>query len=253
MSHDQLVAAAPKRALRTLLVCTFVGLTLAACGGEKTDSASSQVEKTDSVSSQVEKDAPPITAEVVYSFFIDDPLTRFAVKFTNPGEKARSGVTATWKAYDKDGVIVGTHDTIVPPILAGGSTFYAGGAGGANLTGTPAKVTVNVTDNGHEVDTKPASGVTVGSTEFKKLDYSLYEGTTSYEASMVLTATRKISSSDVETALLLRDSNGKVVGAEWADLDSVPDTIAAGEKFKVTAHIIVRDGPPKSVEGYAWE
>lgn len=114
MSHDQLVAAASKRALRTLLVCTLVGLTLAACGGEKTDSASSQVEKTHSASSQVKKDAPPITAEVVYSFFVDDPLTRFAVEFTNPGEKARSGVTATWKAYDKDGVIVGSRDKLSP-------------------------------------------------------------------------------------------------------------------------------------------
>jgi len=110
-----------------------------------------------------------------------------------------------------------------------------------------------VTDNGHEVDTKPASGVTVGKTEFKKLDYSLYKGTTHYEASMVLTATREISSSDVKTALLLRDSKGKVVGADWADFDSVPDTIAAGEKFKVTATITVSDGPPKSIEGYAWE
>lgn len=242
-----------KRAVRTLLVCTLVGLSLVACGGEKTDSASSQVKKTDSASSQVKKDAPPITAEVVYSYFTDDPLTRFAVEFANPGEKTRSGITATWKAFDKDGVIIGTHDTKVPPILAGGSTFYAGGAGGANLSGTPAKVTVNVTDNGHEVDTKPASGVTVGTTEFKKSDFALTEGTTDYDASMVLTATRKISSSDVDTAVLLRDSSGKVVGAEWADLDKVPATIAAGEKFKVTAHIIVSDGLPKSVEGYAWE
>lgn len=110
-----------------------------------------------------------------------------------------------------------------------------------------------MTDNGHEVDTKPTSGVTVGRTEFKKSDFSLHEGTTDYDASMVLTAPREISSRDVDTVLLLRDSNGKVVGADWADLDSVPATIAAGEKFKVTATITVRDGLPKSVEGYAWE
>jgi len=242
-----------KRALRTLLVCTLVGLSLAACGGQKTGSASSQVKKTDSASSQVKKDAPPITAEVVYSFFTDDPLTRFAVRFTNPGEKTRSGITATWKAFDKDGVIIGTYDAIIPPILAGGSTFYAGGAGSANLSGTPAKVTVNVTDNGREVDTKPTSGVIVGKTEFKKSDFALTKGTTDYDVSMVLTATREISSSDVKTAVLLRDSNGKVVGADWADLDKVPDTIAAGEKFKVTAYITVPNGLPKSVEGYAWE
>lgn len=216
---------------------------LSACGGDDPITAKSEKQE----------EVPPLTAEVVHTFFSEDPLARFAVEFKNPGETTRVGVTATWKALDKDGVIVGTYDTELGPIEPGKATYYVGGAGGANLTGVPAQVEVEVTNEGEAVAEAEPSGVSVGKVEFKKAGFSYIPGVRSFEVSMVLTANRDLDAADIGSAVLLRNKAGKVVGADWADTSLAPAQIAAGEKIRVTAVVNVREGTPVSAEGYAWE
>lgn len=175
----------------------------------------------------------------------------FAVEFTNAGDKPRVGVKTTWKAIDADDVIVGTHDAEIPPILPGETTYYVGGAGGANLTGVPTQVEVEVTDEGDAVSKAEPSGATVTSVEYKKADYSFTLGVRAFEVSMVLLVTRDLSPNDIATVALLRDKKGTVVGAGWGDTDTAPDRITAGEKVRVKSDVYVRNGTPATAHAYA--
>lgn len=231
------------RAFAAVVTFALLLTGLTACGSDETIKATSEKEE----------DSPQLSANVVHTFFSKDPLARFAVEFTNGDDKSRVGVKATWEALDADGVIVGTHNAEIPPILPGEATYYVGGAGGANLTGVPAQIEVEVTDEGEAVSKVEPSGVTVESVDFEKTDYSFIPGVRAFEVSLVLVATRDLSPRDISTVALLRNKKGKVIGADWGDTDTAPDQITAGEKFRVKSDVYVRNGTPATADAYAWE
>lgn len=229
-----------------LMACSATLLFLAgltACGGELITADSGKLPK----------DAPPLTAEVTYTSFTKDPLARFVVEFKNTGDKTRVGVKATWKALDRDGAIVGSYDKDVPPIGPSGTVYYVGGAGGANLNGVPARIKVEVTDEGEAVSEPEPNEVKVGKVSFKKAEFNFNPGMTTYDATMVVTALRDLDTSEIDSAFLLRGARGKILGAEWGDAGSAPAKLSKGENVVLKASIDVKSGSPNSVEGYAWE
>ena len=189
-------------------------LILAGCGGEGTEA---QSEKPDAAS------GPALQAEVVHTYFNDDPLGRFTFEFTNPADETRIGATVTWKALDKDGVIVGSFDKKLPPISSGGTWHYVGGAGGANLTGVPAQAKVEVTDQGDLEDGEFESLISVEKAEFKRSDFTFYDNAQTYDVTAVLAASDEVATAEIDSAVLLLDKSGKVVGGDWLDFSSGPE------------------------------
>jgi hypothetical protein len=83
----------------------------------------------------------------MFVYVSDEPFMRSAAQATNPVGKARVGVLTTWKVLDAIGVIMGTLEDFERPMMpAGGSVCSGGVAGVANLTGVPASVVFEVTD-----------------------------------------------------------------------------------------------------------
>lgn len=193
-----------------------------------------------------------IQVEVVHTYVNDDPFARFTFKFTNPADKTRVGTAATWKALDKDGVIVGTHDTSLPPIGPGGTWYYVGGAGGANLTGVPAQATIEVTDNGDLRDGAFDSLIKVEKAEFKRAEFDLYADAKSYDVTAVLASTGNVATADINSAVVLIDKKGKAIGGDWLDLLSAPEKLAPGEKLSAKTSVSVSGGKPVKVQVYAW-
>lgn len=235
--------------MRRLAVALFVSaLFLAGCGGETIEAAS------DKPKSETKASGPDIQVEVAHVFFTEDPLGRFAFKFTNPADKTRVGVRATWKALDEDGVIVGTFDTALPPIGPGATWYYVGGAGGANLTGVPAQAKIEVTDKGELDGGEFTSAVTVEKAEFKRSEYEFTPGVHEYDVSAVLAATEDVESAEITSSVVLFDANGNVVGGNWLDFGSAPEIIASGEKVRAesTVYLTKAESKPVKVQVFVW-
>ncbi len=195
---------------------------------------------------------PELQVEVVHTYFNDDPLGRFTFKFTNPADETRVGAKATWKALDEDGAIVGTHDTALPPIDPGGTWYYVGGAGGANLSGVPAQVKVEVTDDGELRSDVPPSLVSVEKSDFTRADFDMNEGAKSYDVTAVLASSGDVKTADIRSAILLFDGEGQIVGGEQLDLWSAPERLGSSEKLNTKTSVDVAGGEPVKVEVYAW-
>lgn len=196
-----------------------------------------------------------LQAEIVHASFFggdDDALTRFAVKITNPENKTRVGATAEWRALDKDGVLVGTHTKELPPIPAKGTWYYVGGAGSVLLTGLPAKIQLEITNNGSLVSGGNKSVVTVEKAEFKKSEYDLTPGQKEYDVTAVIAVHSEVKTENINTSVLLLDKKGKVVGADWLDLDSLPEQLKAGEKVRVQATVYLSESAntPKEIKAF---
>lgn len=232
--------------MRRLLAPLFVAtvLILTGCSGGASKAESGNPAPAASV--------PDIQAEVVQTYFSDDPLGRFTVKFTNPADKTRVGATATWKMMDKDGVIVGTYDTSLPPIGPGGTWYYVGGAGGATLTGVPAKASIQVTAKGELKGGEFKSLVTVEKAEFKRSAFDLSTNAQDYDVTAVLASSGDVATADIDSAVVLIDASGNVIGGAWLDFWSAPKRLAAGEKLSAKASVAVSGGTPVKVEVHAW-
>ncbi|WP_127481334.1 hypothetical protein [Nocardioides pantholopis] len=232
-----------KRALCSWLIAFFVAGVISGCGG--TDDPI-----TTSSTGPAAKEAAPLAANVAYTYFNSDPLARFAVEIANPATAARLGVTGTWKALDADGVIVGTHDTELPTIAAGQSIVYVGGAGAANLTGTPAQVTFEVTDEGKLSSQPLEPSIAVSTTTLNRAEFDLNGDGRDYDVTLTLTALTDVNPADIKTNVILKNAAGKIVGADWTDMSTAPAALAAGDKVKVATIVTVPHGKPASVETF---
>lgn len=243
-----------KRIIALVAVGAFL---VAACGSDdSTDAESSSTtaaERPTTTEATTTTAAAQPTAEVVFTYFNDEPFVRFAAQITNPAGQARVGVRTTWKVLDANGVIVGTlEDSEQPTIPAGGSVWYAGGAGAANLTGAPASVEFEITDPGTVTDTPPTPSVTAEGPTFERASFDFYDGARTYDGSFVIAAATEVATADIETVVLLRDAAGNIVAATWANTGSAPSTLNAGDKVNATASLAVATGEPVTVEAYAY-
>lgn len=237
---------------------------LAGCGSSggdagapsQTPSASvpvSESSQTAAGSSEKHRRTEP-TARIVWSYFDQrDSLFRFLAQVKNPATRPRAAVVVTWTALDADGAIIGSYPTAQQPTIpAGGSIYYAGGAGGGHLSGAPKRVTVEVSDSGNLINSAPDPTVTVVKTTFEKEDFTPYPRAESYGVSTTLLAHSDVKSADVATTIVLRDKSGKIVGADFALASDLPDEIKAGEKFRMTEDVPVPRGSNKPTTVEAW-
>lgn len=247
------VGTLDKRGLAALLVVVL----LASCGGgddNNSESSSASLTSTTNGSDSASTASPTTTTEkpddkpsIEVAFFSVDPAAsyfRFVALITNPTDHAIGDLETEWTAYDADGAIVGNRKGKRPVIPAGSTFAYVGGAGAANLSGTPARVDVKIVDNGREVDDVPlfaAEGVTLEPVEFSdELDYTVN--------ATITTGSDPVQRTSIGISVVLKDAGGAIVGADFTSAENVPDELPAGTKFKVEAYGIMVTAEPASAE-----
>jgi hypothetical protein len=200
---------------------------------------------------RVNETAVAPTAKVVFTYANDEPFLRFVVRFRNPAfNMARVGLRSTWKAYDANGIIVGSLDNTQPPIAAGQSVYYVGGSSGQHLTGTPVKVVVVITDPGQLVEQAVSTPVKFVKASFVQSDRDQHADAFDYDALVTLAALRAVPIASVRVPILLWGAKRTIVGAGWADLEPAPTQLARGDKFNVRATVPVPKGTPVRAVGY---
>ena len=200
------------------------------------------------------KKVEPPTSTVLYSYLGKEKSVNFVAEIKNPTDRTRFGVETTWKAYDADGVILGSATNARPPIPPHGSILYAGGGG--ELSGVGEKVTVEVTDEGGLTKKEPSKNVKVGDATFKRsANGDAWKDARTFEASVVVIALADIDAEDVNVWVVLRNKNDKVVGTGWSNgpgfvHEGLPDQMAAGDKARLTIDAAVPSGRPTTIEAF---
>lgn len=186
------------------------------------------------------------TADTIW-FGVDKERTvlRFVVQFSNPNSYPLRGVTAEWIAYDANDAIVGHHSGARPDIPANGSIYYVGGAGGANLAGTPARVEIRITSEGlltnRELPQISASNVQVKNNGFNWFTIS---------ADCAVDA--DVNTVDLGGEIIVKDAEGNVIDAEFWIPDNLPDTIPANGKFIMSEEFFNLPVVPTDAEVYMY-
>jgi len=207
------------------------------CGSGSSDGV------TKAESSPLDVVKPSSSVEVAW-FWSDDESTlmRFVAPITNPGDKPIEGLETEWIAYDAEDSIVGSFEAERATIPAGGTLPYVGGAGGAILSGVPAKVEVRITDPGrYSSNAAPALAVT--DIEFKKEEYS-----SDYTVTARGTTDVELTSDELAAYVILRSAAGEIVGADFWMPYNLPSTLPAGSKFTIEAALIPVSEKPDSAE-----
>lgn len=198
--------------------------------------------------------APKPSAELVWTFFSQsERFFRALVVLKNPADRAITGVQLRWDALDKDGVLVGSLPSRQPDIPAGGSIFYAAGAGSINLTGPPASLKVTVTEGGRFTDASVSPLVTEAVSFEKAAFPSLSKAPNNYRvAGNVAIGANPVPISALSVVAVLRDAQGIVVGASFVSPPNGPDSLPAGTKIRVESTSVDATASASAVELYAY-
>lgn len=167
-------------------------------------------------------------ADVVwYDVDEEESVLRFVVELSNPNSYPLRGVTTEWIAYDENDAIVGSFDGTQPDIPANGKIYYVGGAGSANLNGTPSRVEVKVTYDGLMTN-RELPEITVSNEQIKDNGFNWFT------VSADCVTDSDIQSVDLDCLFILKDESGQIVGAEFGGTDNLPDSIGANGKFTIS-------------------
>lgn len=185
-------------------------------------------------------------ANVVW-FSVDEDATvlRFLVEFNNPNPYPLRGVTTEWTAYDKNDAIVGSYDGTQPDLPANGSAFYVGGAGSANLSGTPARVEVKITYDGL-LTNRDLPQITVSNAQIKNNGFGWFT------ASADCITNADIQTVDLDGQFIIKDADGQVIDADFWSADNLPDSIDANGRFTVSEDFFDLPTKPETVEVYMY-
>jgi hypothetical protein len=195
---------------------------------------------------------PKPTAEVVWTFFSpSDRFFRGLVILKNPSDRAITGVELRWDAADKDGVLVGSFPSKQPDIPAGGIIYYSLGAA-ATLSGQPASVKVNVTAGGSFTNS-PVNPLAVDAVSFSKESSSLFGAPYSYSVGGNVTiAGSPVTVAKLTVVAVLKDADGKIVGAAFVSPPTLPDPIPPGTKVRYEDRFLNATGVATTAEMYAY-
>ncbi len=185
-------------------------------------------------------------SEVMW-FGVDKESTvlRFVIKLSNSNDHILRGVTTEWIAYDIDGAVVGSFDGSQPDIPANGYVYYVGGAGGANLSGTPARVEVEITTEGL-LTNRVSPQITVSNVQVINNGYGWY----SVSADCVTDS--DIKTVDMDGQFIVKDADDQIIDADFWSAENLPDTLGAGDKFKVSVDFFDLPAIPESAEVYLY-
>jgi hypothetical protein len=257
------------RVMRSVLALHMIGLLtwvilLASCGGgsgpgtSPISSATAEVTQAPIATQSplvTAAPAPMPTAQVVWFSAKNEtdplkggpsPLARFVALISNPTNQALVGLTTAWTMLDQSGAIVGHSSSKRCPIQANDKLIYVGGAGGAILSGLPNRVEVRITDTGQTT----ANYTNRISVEGVSLAPPRESGSSFRDVSFTLVNAGgyDIRSTAVQADILIKDSSGNVVGADFAGAGligessgNVPSSLSPGAKVALT------DGVPSDL------
>ena len=172
-------------------------------------------------------------------------LLRFAVKIRNDNDYAMRGVATEWIAYDKNDAIVGAYTTAQTDIPANGHIYYVGGAGGANLSGTPVRVEVKVKTDGILTNRKIPQ-ITVSNAQ------TINEGWGIFKVTADCVTDSEIMTANLSGEIIVKDAEGQIITAEFWSTDNLPDTIPAGGKFILSEYLLDLSAIPVETEVYMY-
>lgn len=175
----------------------------------------------------------------------ESTVLRFVVKLSNENAYTMRNVTTEWIAYDKNDAIVGSHDAVQSDIPANGCIYYVGGAGSANLSGTPARVEMKVTTDGI-LTNRELPQITVSNVQLVDQGWGGFDVTADC-----------VTDSDILTAnligqIIVKDAEGQTIEAQFWRADNLPDEIAANGKFTLSEYIYDLPTIPTDAEVYVY-
>ncbi len=170
-------------------------------------------------------------------------VLRFVVKISNDNDYVMRDVTTEWIAYDKNDAIVGSHDAIQSDIPANGYIYYVGGAGRANLSGTPVRVEIRVTTDGI-LTNREMPQITVSNVQI------ISRGWGGYDVTADCVTDSEIMTANLNGQIIVKDADGQIIDAEFWSADNLPDTIPADGKFILSEYLYDLPAVPTEAEVY---
>lgn len=244
--------------MKKTLAAVLATAVLAGCSSGETDSSATPQGTTPAATSAASPSPTPTPApspeptpdpqlELAWSW--TDPeqtLVRFVALITNDGPDPLVGVETEWIAFDESGAIIGSFSSERPAIAPGETLAYVGGAGGANLSGVPARVEVQLASTGRfsAVDTPrlEVSDVSLEADEFAG-------GASEYRVqATVATGDEAVASAELDIYIVLRDDAGEVVGGDWYEPTNLPSSVPAGSTFRIDASFVPATDAPTTAE-----
>ena len=240
----QLAAPRPHARVRLrrplAMVVVSIALTMSACSSET--AAPIVGEATTSTA------APAIEPTIEVTYFAVDPqfdVMRFVAEIKNNASEPLVGLRTEWIAYDANDVIVGNRTKQQPAIPAGGTFDYVGGAGSANLTGTPARVEVTVVDPGSR-DADAASSL-LEVTDVVANPNTVLGGFDDATATVTAPADG-VRKDDLASSMIIRNAEGIITDADFIGDIVGPDVFPSGSKFAVRFSLYDYEGPVDQLE-----
>lgn len=183
-------------------------------------------------------------AEIIWtSVDVESTLLRFVVKISNDNDYVLRNVTTEWIAYDKNDAIVGSHDTVQADIPANGYIYYVGGAGRANLAGTPVRAEMNVTANGI-LTNRNAPQITVSNIQI------LSRGWGSFDLTADCATDSEIMTENLNGKIIVKNAEGQIIDADFWSSDNLPKSIPANGKFVLSEYLNDLPSEPTEAEVY---
>ena len=205
-----------------------------------------KVQNTESEYRTIVENFKTAEAEVVWvGVDKESTVLRFVVKLSNPNNYTLKGIHLEWTAYDVDGAVVGNYSGSQPDIPANDYVYYVGGAGGANLSGTPANVDVKLTTEGL-LTNRVSPQISVSNVQIKDNGFSWY--TVSAEC----VTDSEINTVYLDGQIIVKDANGQMIDADFWNSENLPASLDVNGKFKVTNDYFDLPTFPKSAEVYMY-
>ena len=184
--------------------------------------------------------------EVVWTG-VDEEYTvlRFVVKISNDNDYVMKDVTTEWIAYDKNDAIVGSHDAAQADIPANGYIYYVGGAGSANLSGTPVRVEMRVTTDGI-LTNREMPQITVSNIQI------INRGWGGFDVTADCVTDSDIMTANLDGQIIVKDAEGQIIDAEFWSAYNLPDSIPTDGKFVLSEYFYDLPAVPTEAEVYMY-
>ena len=178
---------------------------------------------------------------------VDEEYTvlRFVVKISNDNDYVMRDVTTEWIAYDKNDAIVGSHDAAQADIPANGYIYYVGGAGSANLSGTPVRVEMRVTTDGI-LTNREMPQITVSNIQI------INRGWGGFDVTADCVTDSDIMAANLDGQIIVKDAEGQIIDAEFWSADNLPDSIPTDGKFVLSEYFYDLPAGPTEAEVYMY-
>lgn len=178
---------------------------------------------------------------------VDEEYTvlRFVVKLTNDNDYPMRDIATEWVAYDKNDAIVGSFAGSQPDIPANSCIYYVGGAGSANLAANPARIEMNITTEGILTD-RVMPQISVSNVQV------INRGWGGYDVTADCVTDSDIMTANLDGQIIVKDTEGNIIDAQFWSADNLPDSIPANGKFILSEYFYDLPAIPTDAEVYMY-